>query len=278
MLIGSHESTAGGYYKAVLSGKEDGSDCVQIFTKSPRMWMNKTITDAEAELFKATSRKEGIVMNSSHASYLINIAHENKVMRNKAINSLVNELDCAEKLGLISVILHPGANNSNDKCRIVSDSINESFNKSKSSVMLAIETTSGSGSVVGSRFEELKEIIDNVENKKRVAVCFDTCHAFASGYDLREEDSYNNTFKEFDKIIGLNKLFAFHLNDSMKGLGEKIDRHEQIGLGMIGMKCFKMLVNDKRFLKIPGYLETPELKNGESSFAFNIRKLRRLVI
>lgn len=216
-------------------------------------------------------------MNASHASYLINIAHPNKTSRVKAVKSLINELDCAEKLGLLGVILHPGSNPGKDKCLMAAESINQAFLKN-SNTILAIETTAGQGSAIGCRFEELKEIIDNVNDKKRLKVCFDTCHVFSSGYDLRDEEAYNKTMNEFDRIISFKKLLAFHLNDSMKELGSRIDRHEQIGEGKIGLAGFKLLVNDRRFKDIPGYLETPELANGEESYAYNIKKLRGLVL
>lgn len=279
MLLGAHESINGGYYKAILRGKEDGCDCIQIFTKSPRMWKKKIVTDKEAEQFKKTAKENNIIKNVSHASYLLNITHADKNMRNKSINSLINELECAEKLGLIGVVFHPGSNkDEKNRYKIVSESINIILSKTKGfKTKLIIENMAGQGSNVGATFEEIKNIIKGIKEKSRVRVCLDTCHTFVAGYDIRNKKSLNNTLKQFDKLIGLQNLICFHFNDSKKELGSKIDRHENIGQGKIGTECFRLLVNDKRFKTTPAYLETPLLSNGKSSFTYNLKKLRKLI-
>lgn len=267
MLLGAHESVSGGYYKAIERSKEDDCDCVQIFTHSPRMWNVKPLTSKDVEEFKNKVKIENIKPNVSHASYLINIANEDVNKRNKAINQLKIELEIAERLGLFGVVLHPGFNKNENKCEIVANSIKEAL-KSTNEVKLLLETMSGSGASVGSTFEELKKIIRIVKNK-RLSVCFDTCHSYSAGYDL--VNNYEKVFEEFDKIIGLKNLACFHLNDSKFELGSNKDRHENIGKGKIGIKFFEKLVNDKRFKKVPGYLETP------SDYAGNIKVLRKLI-
>ncbi|PIU88252.1 deoxyribonuclease IV [archaeon CG06_land_8_20_14_3_00_37_11] len=273
MLLGAHESTSGGYYKALEMGKSDGCDCVQIFTQSPRMWKGRSINENESVQWKIKSEEFNIKPNCSHAIYLLNLAHEDEAQRIKSINNLIKEFERCEKLGLKGVVLHPGSNKDKKKGLIlISESVNTIFNKIKGfRAKLFLEITAGHGNNLCSTFEELHKVIKNIYDNKRVGVCFDTCHAYSAGYDLANE--YDKVFKNFDKIIGLKRLECFHLNDSKNILNSHIDRHEHIGKGNIGLKFFEKLVNDKRFKNIPGYLETP----GEGDYRNNLQILRKLI-
>lgn len=275
MLIGAHESTSGGYYKAFVRGKEDDCDCIQVFTKSPRMWNASPLTAKEIELFKQKQRETSLAPNVSHAMYLLNIANPDNKKRNSAITGLAVELERAEQLGLTAVVLHPGFSTAKDRASVVADSVNKAFEKTKKSkVMLLLETMAGTGSSVGSRFEELKTIIELVNDKTRIGICIDTCHIFSAGYDLIND--YEGVWSEFDKIIGLKKLVCFHLNDSQYEFNSKHDRHEEIGEGKIGSGVFRKLVNDKRFTKIPSYMELRPKGKNDPIYARNVKRLRKL--
>ncbi|MBN1923426.1 MAG: deoxyribonuclease IV [Nanoarchaeota archaeon] len=276
MLLGAHESTSGGYYKAFLRGKEDDCDCIQVFTKSPRMWNAKPLKEKEIKKFKDAQSDTKLEPNVSHAMYLLNIANSDAKKLAKAVDYLTVELERAEQLGLMGVVLHPGFSADKNRISLVADSINKAFDKTKGfKVMLLLESMAGQGNSVGSTFEELRDIIKLVSNKKRIGVCFDTCHSFSAGYDIVND--YEGVWKSFDKIIGLKKLVCFHLNDSQYGFNSKHDRHEEIGEGKIGSGFFKKLVNDKRFAKTPGYMELRPKSENDPIYARNIKRLRNMV-
>ncbi len=258
MLLGAHESIGGNISKSIDLAVKDGCDCLQIFTKNPRMWNSPKISENDAENFKKKSKELRIKPIVSHASYLINIANEEVTKRKAAITNLIDELIRAEQLGLMGVMFHPGSNLSKKKgIEFVIEGINKALDKTKGmKAILMVENMAGQGNWVGSNFKELKEILDGVINKKRFGFCIDTCHLFTAGYNIR--DDYQKVFEDFDKIVGLKHIKCFHLNDSAFDCASKKDRHEHPGNGKIGDKGFKQLINDNRFKNIPGCLETPD--------------------
>lgn len=282
-LLGAHMSIAGGYYKAVEAASSFQMDCVQIFTKNNNQWRAKEITRAEAEQFAAALKTHGIVKPLSHASYLINLAAEGEELWEKSIAGMVVELQRAEILGIPFVVVHPGAGVKLTEEAAI-ERVSQAINRVHQQVgdigsQILLENTAGQGTCLGHRFEQLAEIISGVKHEDRVGVCIDTCHAFAAGYPLGTKEEYDALWAEFDKQLGRRRLQAIHLNDSKKGLGSRVDRHEHIGQGQLGLEPFRLLVNDPRLAEIPMYLETEKGENedGEPFDAVNMRTLRSLV-
>jgi deoxyribonuclease-4 len=253
-------SIAKGVYNSLISGKELGCTTIQIFTKNANQWKARELSIEEIEKFKQLQRKTQISPVVAHDSYLINIASKEKELLLKSRESLLFELTRAETLGLQYLVMHPGSNpDEKEGIKRIADSLNWVHGKSpKYKAKICLETTAGQGNTLGHRFEQIAEIIEGVNEKKRMGVCYDTAHAFAAGYDMRAKKAYEETFKEFDKIIGLKRLRVIHLNDSKKDLGTRVDRHEHIGKGFIGLEAFNLLMNDPRLEKIPKILETPK--------------------
>ncbi len=282
-ILGAHMSIAGGYYKAIDAGKECGCDCVQVFTKNNNQWRAKPITDDDVRLFREAIERTGIVAPLSHASYLINLAAHEEPMRGKAIDGYTVEVERAALLGIPAVVLHPGSTKGKQSdeqgiANIVAALDHVHKSTKTSGVMTLLENTAGQGQNLGWRFEHLAAIRAQVKQPDRVGVCFDTCHAFAAGYAMGTPEEYAETFAEFDNIVGLQHLRAFHLNDSKKPLGSRVDRHEHIGEGELGLEPFRHLVNDPRFAKTPMYIETAkEQRDGEEMDAVNLRTLRSLI-
>lgn len=276
MLIGAHESVSGGYYKAFQRGKEDGCECLQIFTRNPRGWKVSPLSDVDIQKWKDSKKEFKTKPNVSHAIYLINIGHADKSKREKSVNNLIIELERAEKLGLFGVVLHPGSNkDKKEGIKLISESINTVFSKTTGfKTKLFLENMAGMGNSIGRTFEELRSIIKMIKSKKRIGVCLDTCHLLAGGYDLVNKQK--KVFKDFKKIIGGKYLGCFHLNDSKAELDSRLDRHAPIGEGEIGLKGFKQLINNKKFKDLPGYIEMPAIVNGESTYAPSIKKLKGL--
>lgn len=275
-------SIAGGYYKSVELAKKSGCGCVQLFTKNNNQWRAKDITENEARQFRDTLRALEITHPISHSSYLINLASPNEELRNKSIASMVVELQRAEQLGLRWVVVHPGshtvASEAEGLANVVTalDAIHAQTNGLNVGTLL--ENTAGQGTNLGWRFEHLATILAGVGQPERLGVCFDTCHAFAAGYPLQSAAQFKATFREFDKSIGLARLRAFHLNDSKRELGSRIDRHEHIGRGCLGLEPFRHLLNDRRFRNIPMYLETPKDESKREDWdAMNLATLRGLI-
>ena len=240
----------------------------------------KPITDEDIKKFKDTLRETKIKATAVHDSYLINIGSPDDVKWNRSKDAFLIEMQRAEMLGIPHLIFHQGAHlgKGEDYCikRIASalDELHEKAQGYKLKVLL--ETTAGQGTNVGYKFEHIRDIIGSTNEPDRLGVCYDTCHTFAAGYDISDDESYQKTFEEFDNIVGLDKLEAFHLNDAKKPLGSRVDRHEQLGAGEIGLHGFWLLVNDKRFKTHPGYLETPALASGENSYKQNLKILKKL--
>jgi deoxyribonuclease IV len=269
MLLGAHESTSGGLHEAFARALADGAEAVQIFTKSSRMWRAKEITPADAATFRASAALPVTV----HASYLVNLGADPGDLREKSIAAFVDELQRCDLLGIPQLVVHPGANADRERgLRNVADALDRTFAAHSGRCQVLLETAAGQGSCLGSRFEELRRIGDLSKSPDRIAICVDTCHVFAAGYDVASEKGYEATFDELDRVVGLKLVRAFHLNDSMKPLGCRVDRHEHVCKGEIGPLAFRKLVNDERFRDVPGYLEIPP--EGNRACLSRLKKLR----
>ena len=262
LLLGAHMSIAGGVDNAVLQGKEVGCDTVQLFTKSSRQWVSKPLGKDEIARFHRAKKETGLNTVVAHDSYLYNFAAPDDVLRKKSVAGLIDEMERCEALGVMYLIAHPGAHVGTGEeagIQTIAKSIDEMHSACPGyETKLAIEITAGQGSNLGYRFQQVRQIIDASKNSDQLRVCFDTEHAFAAGYDLRTTEGYERTFAEFDETIGLGLLVAFHLNDAKKDLGCRVDRHEHIGKGFIGLEAFRLLMNDRRFWGLPMCLETPK--------------------
>lgn len=281
--LGCHMSIAGGYYKAVEAARRADCDVVQLFTKNNNQWRAKPIGAEDVSLFAAALQERRIAQPLSHASYLINLASHNPELWEKSVDGMVAELQRASRLGIPYVVVHPGAHTGQSEqagIDAVIRAIDEVHRRDAgASAEILLEATAGQGTCLGCRFEQLAAMINGAGQPDRVNVCIDTCHLFAAGYPLAERNEYLNTMRELEKVIGLDRIKAFHLNDSKKELGSRVDRHEHIGLGKLGLAAFEHLLNDSRFRHIPMYLETPKGENdaGEDWDVINIRTLRGLL-
>jgi deoxyribonuclease-4 len=280
-LLGAHQSIAGGYHKAVEIGVQTGCQVIQIFTKNTNQWRGKPIAPQEAEAFRAAAAAAGIACPLAHDSYLINLASPQETLWKKSIAALIDEVERAATLGIPWVVSHPGAYTTTSEAeglqRIVA-ALDEVLSRtSDSSAGILLETTAGQGTTLGWRFEHLAAILAGVQDDRRLGVCFDTCHVFAAGYKISTQSNYRATMKQFDKIVGLDRIRAFHINDSVKECGSRVDRHAGIGCGKIGPEAFGWLLRDRRFRSVPMVLETPKGKeNDEDLDVVNLRKLREL--
>jgi deoxyribonuclease-4 len=261
MLFGAHVSIAGGIFNAPLYGKEIGCDVIQIFTKNQIQWKIPFLQAEDIKHFQENRLKTGVIPVTVHSSYLVNIAGPDDNVTEKSINDLACELERTEVLNIPFVVFHPGAHKGIGEkyaLKSIAENINKIFSKSNSkSTFLLLETTAGEGTTMGYKFEHFAEIFNKLKDLSRIGVCIDTCHIFAAGYDFRDEKSYYETIEKFDKIVGLKFLKVFHLNDSKFPSGSKMDRHEEIGSGEIGLNGFRILVKDERFKDMPGILEVP---------------------
>ena len=275
-------SIAGGFDKAVERAQASQCDCVQIFTKNNNQWRAKPLAEDDGERFQAKLAELKITHPVAHSSYLINIASPDDALWKKSLDALVVEMQRIATLGVPALVMHPGAFVSSTETaglKRITKALNEMDKQTKhDTTMLLLETTAGQGTNLGWQFEHLARLLDSVRSPERFGVCFDTCHVFAAGYDLRTEKAYKTTMREFNKIVGVKRIKAFHLNDSKKPLGSRVDRHEHIGKGEIGDEGFRMLMNDRRFRRTPMYLETPKGdKGGKDLDRVNLRRLRRMI-
>ena len=272
--IGAHVSASGGVENAPIHAKNIGANAFALFTKNQRQWSSPPLSVQNISHFRQNCEKHGFVPESilPHDSYLINLGHPDDTAIEKSRAAFLDEMQRCEQLGLKLLNFHPGSSLkeiTTEKCmQRIAESINITLAKTKN-ICAVIENTAGQGSSVGNRFEELRFIIDLVEDKSRIGVCIDTCHAFTAGYDLKTREGFDRTFKMFDEIVGFNYLKGMHLNDSKKGLGSHVDRHENLGLGEIGFEPFAWIMQDERFDNIPLILETPD----ETKWAEEIRRL-----
>jgi deoxyribonuclease IV len=259
-LLGAHMSIAGEVGESLHRGKLIGCDCIQIFTKSSRQWASKPYTEEQIANFKRNQRETGIESVIAHDSYLLNLGAPDETLRKRSVGGFIDELERCEALGVPYLVAHPGAHVGSGVdagVKTVARSIDEAHAACKGfTTKVALEITAGQGTVLGSSFEQMAQIFNAVTEHERLRLCFDTEHAFAAGYDLRTDDGYDRTFKELDEHIGIKRIVAFHLNDSLKPLNSRVDRHEHIGKGHLGADAFRRLLHDARFFGVTMCLET----------------------
>ncbi|ORX93880.1 AP endonuclease [Basidiobolus meristosporus CBS 931.73] len=279
-FVGAHVSAAKGVYNAIYNAHLIGGQAFALFLKSQRKWTSPDYTSKQVETFHAALQNFAYSPSQilPHGSYLVNLGNPDSEKRKLSYEAFLDDLKRCEQLGLKLYNFHPGSTvgkcTNQESIQYIADGINQAHQETKS-VVCVLENMAGSGNVIGSKFEELRSIIDLVRDQSRVGVCLDTCHAFAAGYDLRTEVEYNKVIDEFDKIVGLNYLRGLHLNDSKTELGSKKDRHELIGKGHIGLDAFRFIMNDARLEGIPMVLETPF--SGDAGYAQEIELLYSLV-
>jgi deoxyribonuclease-4 len=281
-LLGAHLSIAGGCYKAVEAAVSFGMDTVQLFTKNNNQWRGKPLTDEDVRLFRDAFERSGLRIPCAHDSYLINLASPDPALWQKSRDAFVDELERAEALGLAGVVMHPGAFVTGTEeaglDRIVAALDDACRRTSGFRTEVWLELTAGQGTNLGYRFEHLAYVIERVRFPERMGVCIDTCHLLAAGYPLATAGEYEATLGQLDAVIGLGRVRAFHLNDSKRELGSRVDRHEHIGEGCLGLEPFQRILNDPRLDHLPMYLETKkEQRDGEEMDAVNLRRLRALV-
>jgi deoxyribonuclease-4 len=288
LRIGAHMSVAGGVSKAVDRAVVHGCEALQVFTKNASQWRGKPLDAAEIRAFRTRVEQTGIAPVVSHASYLINLATTFPVLREQSIAAFVDELDRADALGLLGVVIHPGtctAGSDEDALRLIADAIRQAFKaRPRRRTMVLLEHTAGQGRTLGYRFEHLATVIGHLKGSARVGVCLDTCHLVASGYDIVSDAGYRETFDAFDRLVGLERLKVFHGNDSKKPCGSRVDRHEHIGQGCLGEEPFRRLLHDRRFAGLPILIETAKAGGSEKAGTIvadpfdlkNLDTLRRL--
>lgn len=270
--IGAHVSSSGGVENAPVNAKNIGATAFALFTKNQRQWFSAPLTKKSIELFKERCAEYGYLPHQilPHDSYLINLGHPDSEGLEKSRAAFLDEMQRCEQLGIDRLNFHPGSHLSkisiSESLSKVAESINITLDKTKG-VCAVIENTAGQGTNLGHTFEQIAEIISQVEDKSRVGVCIDTCHSFAAGYDLSHEKGFNEAFSHFDKVVGFKYLKGMHLNDAKKGLNSRVDRHDSIGMGTLGEETFRILMKDPRFDNIPLILETPNEEIWSSEIA-----------
>ena len=281
-------SVAGGVSKAVDRAVAHGCEALQIFCKNASQWQGKPIDPSEVLTFRRRVDEAGLTPVVSHASYLINLATSFPDLRAQSIDAFVDELDRAESLGLLGVVIHPGTCTSgteDDGLRLIADAIQSAFTaRPRQKTMVLLEHTAGQGRTLGYRFEHLAAILADLAGSPRVGVCLDTCHLLASGYDIADATGYGETFEAFDRLVGLDRLQVFHGNDSKRPCGSRVDRHEHIGQGYLGLDPFRRLLNDPRFADLAILIETEKTDGAQKAGAIvvdpydkkNLDALRRL--
>jgi deoxyribonuclease-4 len=261
-LLGAHMSTAGGVHQALYRAQQAGCDAVQVFTKPSRQWQAKPLTDADIAIFQETQQATGITTVVAHDSYLLNLAATDLTLWEKSLHAFIDEMERCDALHIGALVAHPGAHvGAGEEAGLANiaraiDAVHTAC--AGFHTRITLEITAGQGTCLGYRFAHMRQILDQVRDSDRLRFCFDTQHAFAAGYDLSTAEGYERTFAEFDELIGLQRLAAFHLNDAKKGLGSRVDRHEHIGEGCLGVEPFRRLMQDRRFWGLPMCLETPK--------------------
>ncbi|MGO8902933.1 MAG: deoxyribonuclease IV [Isosphaeraceae bacterium] len=281
--FGAHMSIAGGYERAVVAAHDVGFQAVQVFTKNSNQWNAPALTFEQAGAFRQALERTGIRDTVAHSSYLINLASPDDALWNRSIEAMVVEMQRCHKLGIGDLVVHPGAHRGTGEetgLRRIALAIDELHRRTQDlGVTIDLETTAGQGSSLGYRFDHLQSILELVTHPRRLGVCVDTCHIFAAGYSLDRPERYDETIKQLDGTIGIDRLRVWHLNDSSRECGSRVDRHAGIGAGKIGLEPFRRLVNDLRFRHLPMILETPKgIEDGEDLDARNLRILKQLVV
>lgn len=281
-LLGSHMSIAGGHHHALEAALDHGCGTVQLFTKNNNQWRGKPLSEEDVTTFRRILKASGLKKTMAHDSYLINLASPDGPLYRKSVDAFVDEVERADALGLTYLVMHPGTptdGNEEEGLRRIARALDEIHHRCpEAQVMVLLETTAGQGASLGYRFEHLAAILEKVKAPERLGICLDTCHVFAAGYPLAPEKEYRATLRTLDRLVGLKKLKAFHLNDSLKPLGSRVDRHAHIGKGHLGLEPFRLLVNDGRFRHHPMVLETAkEGEKGEDMDAVNLKVLRGLL-
>jgi deoxyribonuclease IV len=280
-IIGAHFSIAKGLHEALFTAKSYGCNAMQMFTKNATTWKERVVTEKEIELFEQAKRETGIDAIAAHSSYLINIASPDEKKHEMSVHALKQELIRSSALRIPYCILHPGAHMDDGMdagIQKIADSINDIFEQiTGDNTRLLLETTAGMGSSIGHTFEQLARIIEKIKRRNRIGVCLDTCHIFAAGYDIRTEAAYHQTIDTFASVLGLDALYAIHFNDSKKDINSRVDRHEHLGKGFIGLPAFEFFLNDSRFFHIPKILETPKGNEKEDWDERNLEVIRNLV-
>jgi deoxyribonuclease-4 len=287
-FLGAHMSIAGGLPLAVDRAVAHGCDALQIFSKSSSQWRARPLDRPEIREFRARVERAALAAVVAHASYLINLGSAAPALRAQSLEAFGIEIDRAEALGLLGVVIHPGCyttGTEDDGLRLVAEAIRDTLrSRRRGRALVLLEHTAGQGTALGWRFEQLARVIGHLDGDPRVGVCLDTCHLFAAGYDLANERGYRHTFDRFRRTVGLDRLRVLHLNDSKKPLGSRRDRHEHIGRGELGLDAFRRLVNDRRFSRLPMLLETPKTEGRTAKSVavdpldeMNLKTLRGLV-
>jgi deoxyribonuclease-4 len=267
-LLGAHVSIAGGVSESPARGKSIGCDCIQIFTKSSRQWKSKPYSEEEIAAFRRNLAESGIACAIAHDSYLLNLGAPGEALRKKSVDGFIDELERCEVLGVPYLVAHPGSHvgaGEDAGIKTIGKSIDEAHPACQGfKVKVALEITAGQGSNLGCSFKQMGQIFNAVKENDRLRLCFDTEHAFASGYEINTEEGYARCFDELEEYLGLDRVVAFHLNDSLKPFNSRVDRHEHIGKGHLGRDTFRRLLHDKRFFGMPMCLETepgPDMKD-----------------
>ncbi len=277
LLLGAHMSIAGGVEKAIYRGSSIGCTAIQLFTESNRRWSFKRFEQHQIELFKQAEKETGLTHVMAHASYLINMGSTSKATLEKSAHALLEELNRCEQLAIPYLVLHPGSGltPAADCLKQVAQNVEAVLKHHTGSTMILFENMAGQGTSIGHTFEQLAFLRKSIKDK-RIGFCFDTCHGWAAGYDFSTEKSYDSMWQSFDKVVGLKHLKAIHVNNSQKGLGSRVDRHEDIDKGTIPLEAFRLLFNDPAFFSIPKVLETPSGKEHETGLANYLRNMNVL--
>ncbi len=280
-LLGAHFSIAKGLHNALYEAQAYGCTALQIFTKNAQTWKERSLRPDEIDQFEQARAATGVTAIAAHTSYLINLAAAEKQKHASSCRALKQELVRSSMLNIPFVVLHPGSHmdrGEDEGIRRIAESINQVFSQIPDlKTRLLLETTAGQGSSVGHTFEQLASIMNKVEKKDAIRFCLDTSHVFAAGYDIRTPSAYQKTINTFDSIVGLEHLDLIHLNDSKKELGSRVDRHEHIGRGCIGLQAFELFMNDHRFQDIPKIIETPKQHDGKNYDQVNLSTLKGLL-
>lgn len=279
--LGAHMSIAGGVSNALTRGASIGCTTIQLFTKNNMQWKASKLADSEVDAFRTRRRSTGIDPVVAHASYLLNMASPENDLFLKSVEAAQLELERCERLGIDYFVVHPGAHMASPReagLRRVAEALNLLHERTPGyRVQICLETSAGQGTCVGHRFEELTEIVRGVVEPERLGVCVDTCHIFAAGYDISTRSGYEETVESLARTVGLDRIKVFHVNDSKKGLGSRVDRHEHIGQGRLGLEPFRFLLNDARFAAVPKLLETPKDEKTLAEDKENLTTLRALL-